>query len=315
VDATKTGLDFKQSVRAASTANVSVTYTATGGTSARGQITAVTNSLDGVTLANGDRVLLKNQTTGAQNGIWSVTTVGTGANGVWDRATDFDSDAEVTAGAFVWVTEGTVNADVGYVLTTNDAITIGGASGTALTFTQFSAANSYSFQNVGTSGVGTYDSISGQVVSLRKVNAASTKLSVTLNGQQIDIDAVEANFNHANIGGTTAVANGGTGQTTAAGARGTSGLGNATAPANATNVVATNGGIPLKRTFAITAPGSVSAFVCTHNLGTTDVVVSIRDASDNAVDAEWVATNSNTVTVSFFPAPANTTAFKVTIIG
>lgn len=140
VDASRSGLDVKDSVRAASTANVTVTYTATGGTSARGQITAAPNTLDGVTLANGNRILLKDQSTGAQNGIWVVTTVGTGANGVWDRATDFDADAEVTAGAFTFVAEGTTNADSGWVLTTNDPIVIGGASGTALSFAQFSGA-------------------------------------------------------------------------------------------------------------------------------------------------------------------------------
>jgi len=140
VDDVSTGLDVKKSVRAASTANVSVTYSATGGTSARGQITAAPNTLDGVTLAANDRILLKDQTTGAQNGIWVVTTLGTGANGVWDRATDFDQDAEVTAGAFTFVEEGTTNADSGWVLTTNAPITIGGSSGTALTFVQFSGA-------------------------------------------------------------------------------------------------------------------------------------------------------------------------------
>lgn len=140
VDAARSGLDVKQSVRLASTANVSVTYSNTGGTSARGQITAAPNTLDGVSLAANDRILLKNQSTGAQNGIWVVTTLGSGANGVWDRATDFDADAEVTAGAFVFVTEGTANADSGWVLTTNDPIVIGGASGTALAFAQFSGA-------------------------------------------------------------------------------------------------------------------------------------------------------------------------------
>lgn len=139
VDAARSGLDVKQSVRAASTATVTVTYNATGGTSTRGQITAAPNTLDGVTLAANDRILLKDQGTGAQNGIWVVSTLGTGANGVWDRATDFDQDAEVTSGAFTFVEEGT-NADSGWVLATNNPITIGGASGTALTFAQFSGA-------------------------------------------------------------------------------------------------------------------------------------------------------------------------------
>lgn len=140
VDNVATGLDVKASVRVASTANVTVTYTATGGTSARGQITAAPNTLDGVSLAANDRILLKDQSTGAQNGIWVVSTLGTGANGVWDRATDFDQDVEVTSGAFTFVSEGTANADSGWVLTTDGTITIGGASGTALTWAQFSGA-------------------------------------------------------------------------------------------------------------------------------------------------------------------------------
>ncbi len=140
VDATRSGLDVKQSVRLASTATVTVTYAQAGGTSTRGQITAAPNVLDEVNLAAGDRILLKNQAAGAQNGIWVVSTLGTGANGVWDRATDFDQDAEVTAGAFTFVAEGTANADSGWVLTTNDAIVIGGASGTVLAFAQFSGA-------------------------------------------------------------------------------------------------------------------------------------------------------------------------------
>ena len=66
-----------------------------------------------------------------------MTTVGTGSNGVWDRATDFDSDAEVTANAFVFIEEGNTYADTAWVLTTNNPITIGGSSGTSLTWAQF----------------------------------------------------------------------------------------------------------------------------------------------------------------------------------
>lgn len=140
VDTIAQGIDVHASVRVASAANVSGTYTAAGGTSARGQFTAMGTTLDGVTLVAGNRVLLKDQSTGAQNGIWVVTTLGSGANGVWDRATDFDTDAEVTAGAFAFVEEGTTNADSGWLLTTDNPITIGGASGTALVFAQFSGA-------------------------------------------------------------------------------------------------------------------------------------------------------------------------------
>lgn len=178
VDAARTGLDVKESVRAASTANVTLTYSATGGTSARGQITAAPNTLDGVTLANGNRILLKNQSTAAQNGIWVVTTVGTGSNGVWDRATDFDADVEVTAGAFTFVTEGTANADSGWVLTTNDPIVIGGASGTALAFAQFSGAGQI------TAGAGLTKT--GNTIDVATANSGR----IVINADSIDLATV-----------------------------------------------------------------------------------------------------------------------------
>ncbi len=180
VDATRTGLDIKASVRAASTANITVTYSATGGTSTRGQITAAPNTLDGVTLAANDRILLKDQSTGAQNGIWVVTTLGTGANGVWDRATDFDADAEVTAGAFTFVEEGTTNADAGWVLTTNNPIIIGGASGTALTWAQFSGAGQI------TAGAGLTKT--GNTIDV----ATASTARIVVNADSIDLATVSA---------------------------------------------------------------------------------------------------------------------------
>ena len=92
VDAVKVGLDFKDSVRAASTANVTVS-----GPGA---------AIDGVTLSSNDRVLLKNQSTASENGIY----VFNGAASALTRATDADSSDEVTAGLFTFVEEGTVNA-------------------------------------------------------------------------------------------------------------------------------------------------------------------------------------------------------------
>ncbi|MFL2658662.1 MAG: hypothetical protein ACJ0HK_07865 [Akkermansiaceae bacterium] len=119
VDAVKVGLDFKDSVRAASTANVTVS-----GPGA---------AIDGVTLASNNRVLLKNQSTASENGIY----VFNGAASALTRATDADSSTEVTPGMFVFVEEGTVNADNGFVLTTDGTITVGS---TSLAFAQFSGA-------------------------------------------------------------------------------------------------------------------------------------------------------------------------------
>lgn len=116
VDATKQGLDVKDSVRAATTAAITLSGTQT---------------VDGVALAVGDRVLVKDQGSAAANGLYLV------AAGAWTRTTDANTSAKVTAGLFTFVSEGTVNADSGWVLTTNDAIVL---DTTALSFTQFSGA-------------------------------------------------------------------------------------------------------------------------------------------------------------------------------
>ena len=119
VDAVKQALDIKDSVRVATTANVTLSSDLNPG-----------DTIDGVTLADGDRVLVKNQTTASENGIYVA-----GFSPV--RSADANVSADVTAGMFCFVEEGSTNADNGYVLTTNDPITL---DTTALTFVQFSGA-------------------------------------------------------------------------------------------------------------------------------------------------------------------------------
>jgi hypothetical protein len=118
VDAARSGLDVKGSVKAATTANITLSGTQT---------------VDGVALSVGDRVLVKDQSTASQNGIYVV------ASGAWTRSTDADNNpgGEVTSGMFCFVEQGTVNSDCGFVLTTEDPITLGT---TSLTFTLFSAS-------------------------------------------------------------------------------------------------------------------------------------------------------------------------------
>ena len=119
------GLDVKTSVRVKTTgSNITLAGSAP-------------NILDGVTLSASDRILVTDQSTGSQNGIYFVQTLGTGANGTWVRSLDADVSAEVTAGMFTFVEEGTANADSGWVLTTDNPITLGT---TALIFSQFSGA-------------------------------------------------------------------------------------------------------------------------------------------------------------------------------
>lgn len=116
VDSVATGLDVKASVRAATTANITLSGAQT---------------IDGVSVISGDRVLVKNQSTGANNGIYVADA------STWSRAADADASAEVTSGLFTFVEEGTLYAGTGWVLSTANPITVGS---TALTFVQFSTA-------------------------------------------------------------------------------------------------------------------------------------------------------------------------------
>jgi hypothetical protein len=118
VDNAVVGIDWKASVRAATTATGTLATDFANG-----------SIIDGVTLVTGNRILLKNQATGSQNGIYTVN-----ATGAPTRSTDANVDAEITASFAVFVEEGTTNADSGWTLTNDGAVTVGT---TALVFTQF----------------------------------------------------------------------------------------------------------------------------------------------------------------------------------
>ena len=162
VDAARSGLDVKASVRAAASSDEALT---SGNASA---------TVDGVTLADGDRVLLTGQTAGAENGIYVYTDEG-GSVFTWVRATDADSNAEVTAGMFTFVTEGTSYADTGWVLTTDDAITLGT---TSLAFTQFS-------------GTGAITAGTGLTKNGAILNVGDAGKGVQVNADDVEIDASE----------------------------------------------------------------------------------------------------------------------------
>ena len=155
VDSVANGLDVKASVRVATTANLAGTYNNGAGTITAGSNGAI--SVDGVTLVVNDRVLVKDQSTAAQNGFYKVTTVGSGSAAfVLTRTPDADAAEELTAGAFTFTEEGTTNADNGYVLSTNGAITLGT---TGITFEQFSGAGQISAGNGLTKTGNTIDAV------------------------------------------------------------------------------------------------------------------------------------------------------------
>lgn len=169
VDGVASGLDLKSSVRLATAAALPA-YTASGSGVGK-TLTADANgalSVDGVAVALSNRILVKDE--GAphiDHGIYVVSQVGDGSNPwILTRSTDFDQDSEISNGAFTFVREGTVNADSGWVLITDDPITI---DTTALAFTQFSGA--------------------GQIDAGDGLSKTGNTLSVNVDGQGIELVA------------------------------------------------------------------------------------------------------------------------------
>jgi hypothetical protein len=196
-------------------------------------LSAVT-TVGGVTLQNGARVLLKNQDTATQNGIYiynsSTTTLAPSTN---------VEDTALKEGSYVLVTEGT-HAAQGWIITSY--------SGGASTWTQFSAAGEY------TAG------------------------------------------NGINISGTTISAVAGDGISVSGGS------------------IAVDNTVVRKYSATITGNASLTSFSVTHNLGTTDVQVSVYDTTGNElVITDVYATNSNAVSVGFAVAPASGKTYRVVV--
>lgn len=161
VDNIAQGLTWKAAARVASTGNVTL---ATPGA-----------TIDGKTLANGDRVLLKDQTTGTENGIYIFN----GAASALTRAADADTSSEVTAGMALSIAEGTVNGDKTYVLVTDNPITLGT---TSLTFSLMNGGSGVTY----TAGNGI--DTTGNAIAVKL--PASSGLIVGGTGLQIDTTMV-----------------------------------------------------------------------------------------------------------------------------
>jgi hypothetical protein len=149
VDSVAQGLDVKTSVVAATTANITLTAPQT---------------IDGISVIAGDRVLVKNQTTASANGIYVV------AAGAWTRSVDADTWAELIS-AFVFVERGTINADTGYVCTVDPGGTL---NSTNVTFAQFS-------------GAGTYVAGNGLALTGNSFSVTGTSNRISVNGSGVDI--------------------------------------------------------------------------------------------------------------------------------
>ena len=289
VDAARQGLDVKQSVRVATTAAVNLAADLETG-----------DVIDGVTLAAGDRVLVKNQVSGSENGIYVAVASGTAlrssdANGTIDTG-------ELKPGTFAFVEEGTVNSDKGFVVSTNGTITI---DSTAIAWTQFS-------------GAGSFEAGDGLSQSGNTIN-----VNVTANRTAIVSDAIDISANYVGQtsittlgtittgvwnGTDVAVADGGTGASTTTNARtnlavdGTQGAGVSTSV--------------LARVVAkVIGDGTATSFIVQHGFATRDVLVQVYDAATyDTVICDVVRTDTNNVTVTFSVAPT-LNSYRVVITG
>jgi hypothetical protein len=160
VDAATAGLNVHAAVQAATTANITLASALENG-----------DTLDGVTLATGNRVLVKNQTDKTENGIYVVK-----ASGAPDRADDYNTAGEVDAGDFIFVEAGTANGKTGYVQT-NVITTVGSDN---IEFTQFSGAGTYTAGN-GLTLTGSSFSIDTTITQTRVADVSDTEISY-LNG-------------------------------------------------------------------------------------------------------------------------------------
>lgn len=185
VDDTVAGISWKNEVRVATTASGALASAFANG-----------STVDGVTLATGDRILIKDQSTQSENGIYTVN-----ASGVPTRSTDADSDTDLK-GAAVFVANGTLNGGTRWVSNTTGTITLGS---TAITFVQFGGGSTYTAGNGLTLsgsdfnvGAGTGISVAADTVGIdtsvvvRKYAAnvgdnSSTSIAVTHNLGTLDV--------------------------------------------------------------------------------------------------------------------------------
>lgn len=207
VDSVAGGINWKAAVRV-KTVSILPAHTASG-TGVGKTLTADANgafpTIDSINLVANNRILVDTAgtSTGADRGIYTLTTVGDGSNAwVLTRATDADQDAEVTQGMIMTICEGTDYANSQWLLNTANTITV---DTTSLEFVLFSQVTETDGTNIGTAGVGIYKQKTGSNIELKKINAGSSKVTVIddTGNNEIDIDITESNITHNSIGGLT----------------------------------------------------------------------------------------------------------------
>lgn len=301
VDSLSNGLDVKASVRAASTAALTVTYS--NGSSGVGATltnagTQAALTLDSIAVAQGDRVLIKDQASALQNGVYTVTTVGTvSTNWVLTRATDFDNSpsTEVSAGTFFFVEEGTSNGDNGYVVVTDGAITIGT---TGIVFNQFS-------------GAGQVVAGAGLTKSGNTIDVVGTSNRITINADSIDIASTYVGQSSITTLGTIGT---GTWQGSLIGATyGGTGVNNGSNTITLGGSISTAGAFTTSGAFGITLTATASTTLTLPTTGTLATLAGTESLSNKTITASsfsgtTVAASGNVTFTSTTDATALGTA-------
>lgn len=261
VDSAVAGMKWKASVKVATTANITLSGTQT---------------IDGVAVAVGDRVLVKDQSTPANNGIYTV------AAGAWSRSVDADIWSEIVSAA-VFVEGGTVNADTPWTCTADTGGTLGT---TAISFTQFNGASAL------TAGAGLSKSgnqidvnVDGQSLEIVSDNVqakllASGAISKYASGLAVNVDTVSVKINGSN------------------------------------QLELAAGYKNKKVAFDIVGTGSATDFTINHNLGTKDITQEVYDVTTGyTVFPNISRADTNNLKVSFKLPPASGKSYRITIIG
>jgi hypothetical protein len=283
VDDVAQGLNIHAASFAATTANLNATYS--NGTSGVGATltnagTQAAFSTDGTTPAQNARILVKDQTNTANNGIYTLTTVGSGStNWVLTRATDFDSATEIAGGDFTFVDNGTLYANTGWVNV--DEVTTVGTD--PIVFQQFS-------------GAGTYTASNGVLLT------GSNFTFAPRTGYGLQTGASGAEIKLATTSGlnlTTDLAVG-------------AGLGISVL----TNTVAIDTTVVVRKYGADVGDGSATSYTITHNLGTRDVQVTVYDNSGSYAEVicDVNHATTNTITLLFSVAPTSN-QYRVVVQG
>ncbi len=276
VDAARQGLDVKQSVRVATTAPINLASDLQAG-----------DTIDGVTLVAGDRVLVKDQSTATENGIYVAV-----ASGAASRSSDANGTAdtgELKPGTFTFVEEGSVHSDKGFVVSTNGTITI---DSTSITWTQFSGAGSF------TAGDGL--SQDGNTIN---VNVTANRTAITADA--IDIASTYVGQDSITTLGTigtgtwaatdVAVEHGGTNASTAATARQNLGIETPGAAESATTSTPVLARIAKQ---GCAAGSGTSTTVVKHNFSNVNVIVQIfQESTGEIVIGDVTARTADAITV------------------